>query len=112
MSTKYGLVRYLTTYVDTARFGIVGKVDSSIEVASEDVGRKTVYTVVSKLQGFLICLELGNDSDGPKDFLSYYLRVRLRVREDCWLNVVPLVADAFATSDNGSTFILAGFDVT
>lgn len=76
-----------------------------------DSGGQTIVGVVAEGNDLIGILELGQGDDGAEDLLLHDLHVLADIGEDGGLDEVALVAVALATSNDGSTLVLAGLDV-
>ena len=86
--------------------------DSSIQTSGMHRGCETISGGVSKANGIIFGLELGDGADGAEDFLLHYLHVFGDVGEDCGLDEVAFFAVAFAADFDFGAFFLAGVDVS
>lgn len=72
---------------------------------------KAVGSVISDSDSILEGLELGNGGDRPKDFFLHDLHALVDIGEDGGLDEVTFSSMACATAFDGSTLLLAVFDV-
>ena len=63
------------------------------------------------VQRTFFILELDHDTYGPEDFFFDDLHIRLGIREDSWVDEIPLITAAVAAIMNRCTIFLAGIDV-
>lgn len=96
---------------DGTRLQGVADTDGSVQILGVKGSRKTVVSVVRRLDDVLLCLELGDGAHGAEDLLLHDLHLGRHAREDGGLDEVALVTVALAARLDDGALLLASLDV-
>lgn len=84
----------------------------ALDILRENTGTETVSGIVGTLDSLLCRLEAANNNERTEDLLPRDSHIVLDVRKDSWLDEIALLAEALTTTNETSSLILAGLDIS